>query len=257
MIRRALNIIFSVIILGGAIFLVSFAGIEHRQLHYRSFSLSIENPQEQPLVMEEELYDTLNVRFGKIEGQHLDAIPVYEMEQFLTSHPYIQRTNVYTTLNGDMVATVEVRVPLVRVITSFDENFLIDTAGVVMPLSRRHPIRLPVATGSIDIRIDTIPANVKHLKPGTPVRDIYELSLLIYRDEFLNALTGQVFINEDGEMELIPKIGRQVILVGTSENLKDKMIKLREFYLQVMKYKGWDIYQTINLTFDNQVVCSK
>jgi cell division protein FtsQ len=257
MIKRILYIILTVITLGGAIFLASFAGVEHRQLVYRSFSLSIDNPHEQTLITEEELLDTLHLKFGDIKGKALDDVPIFDIEQFLNTNPYVHRTNVYTTLNGDMVASVTVRMPMLRVINSFDESYIIDTAGVVMPLSAKHPVRLLVATGDINARPDTIASGVHHYKKGHALRDVYELSGLIYKDEFLDALIGQVYINEDGEMELIPKIGEQTILAGTSENAEAKMVKLKEFYLQVMKYAGWDTYQTINLTFDNQVVCSK
>jgi cell division protein FtsQ len=58
-------------------------------------------------------------------------------------------------------------------------------------------------------------------------------------------------------MELVPRLGEQIILFGTGEDASEKLEKLKAFYLQVVKQAGWDTYKTINLKFDNQVVCSK
>ena len=257
MIKKILSIILTAIILGGSVFLASFAGKEHRRTVYRAFSLSIDNPQEQPLVTEEELLDTLSQRFGTFEGRNLDAVPLYEIEQFLVSNPYVERTNLYATLTGDMVASVITRVPMARIINIRNESCLVDTAGVAMPLSPSHPVRVIVASGHIEARFDTLRASLAEMERGNILREVYDVTRWVSRDRFLEAFIGQVYVNEKQEMELMPRIGDQTILLGTGENAQEKLVRLREFYLQVVRYTGWDKYDTINLTFDNQVVCTK
>ena len=47
------------------------------------------------------------------------------------------------------------------------------------------------------------------------LRQIYPVALLISRDEFLKSFIDQIYVNENKEMELVPKIGSQEIIFGT------------------------------------------
>lgn len=260
MIRKTIYITLTMIILGGAIYLATYAGIEHRQSKYHAFSLRIANPQDSPLVTEEELLDTLAARFGPIEGNDLNSVSLFDLELFLSSLPYVFSANVFSSLDGGLSATVVTRVPLIRVFNLHGETFILDTAGVFMPVSPKHPVRLPVASGEIETHYIYRPGrqmNIHQLEEGSVIRQIYQVATLMEKNEFIQALVGQVYVNEESEIEFIPKIGRQVILFGTSEKAAEKMEKLTALYTQVMVNTGWDTYKTINLTFDNQVVCTK
>jgi cell division protein FtsQ len=58
-------------------------------------------------------------------------------------------------------------------------------------------------------------------------------------------------------MELVPKIGKQLIIFGDAADAREKLENLATFYRKVMSQKDWDLYKTINLKYKNQVVCSK
>ena len=250
----------TIILIGGSVYLASYAGIEHRYLRYRSFQLRVINPLEHPLVTEEELKDTLLALFGDFEGKDLNSVPLFDIEQFLNTNPYVFKTNVYSTLNGEISVSVLTRIPMLRVINIYSESAIIDTSGVMMPVSQDHPVRLTVATGNIEehfLQGIARNLNVRSLQQGAMLRELFEITCSISKDKFLDALIGQIYVNSDQEIELIPKIGEQVILFGSSEDICKKLEKLKAFYLEVMKHEGWDVYKKINLTFENQVVCSK
>jgi cell division protein FtsQ len=260
MIKKIIYITLTVLILGGSLYLAATAGMQQRHVRYQLFNLKISNPQINPLITEEEINDTLISKFGKIEGQSIESVPIFEIEQFLRSIPYISSTNVYSTLNGSMSATVTTRVPVLRVFNSADESFLIDTAGVAMPVSKKHPLRLLVASGNITEPFRHMKgqkAMVSTLREGSVIKGLYEVAMLITADDFLDAFIAQIYVNEKNEMELVPRLGEQVIIFGTVEDAALKLEKLKAFYLQVVRQAGWDTYKTINLKFDNQVVCSK
>ncbi|RLD54531.1 MAG: cell division protein FtsQ, partial [Bacteroidetes bacterium] len=83
------------------------------------------------------------------------------------------------------------------------------------------------------------------------------LAFYINDDEFLKAQIEQIYVTESKEFELIPKVGRQLILFGGIENMEKKFNNLIAFYKKGMKNNGWTKYKTINLKFENQVVCAK
>jgi cell division protein FtsQ len=53
---------------------------------------------------------------------------------------------------------------------------------------------------------------------------------------------------------LIPRVGKHSIVIGSPENLAEKMENLRIFYIKALKNLGWDKYSVINLKYKNQIV---
>ena len=55
----------------------------------------------------------------------------------------------------------------------------------------------------------------------------------------------------------LPLIGDQKIVLGSARKIEDKLHRLKIFYQQGMPYAGWNLYETINLKYNGQVVCRK
>ena len=67
----------------------------------------------------------------------------------------------------------------------------------------------------------------------------------------------QLHINENKEVELIPRVGNHVILLGGEEEMEEKFEKLLLFYQKGIQQTGWNKYSIINLKYKNQLVCVK
>ncbi len=59
------------------------------------------------------------------------------------------------------------------------------------------------------------------------------------------------------EVELTPRSGGYRILFGRLEEVERKFDKLLRFYRNGLSTLGWDTYRTIDIRYDNQVVCKK
>ena len=59
------------------------------------------------------------------------------------------------------------------------------------------------------------------------------------------------------EIELIPRVGDHVVLLGWLDGYERKLDKLLAFYRKAMPKEGWDKRNYINIKYDGQVVCSK
>jgi cell division protein FtsQ len=109
-----------------------------------------------------------------------------------------------------------------------------------------------VATGNIPPYSPDFLKRKKYL-----LKDIFDLGTKIAANDFLNPLVEQVFVNKEGEMILVPKVGNQKILIGNIENIEDKLYRLEQFYKKALPFEGWDKYSLINLKFKNQIICKK
>jgi cell division protein FtsQ len=61
-------------------------------------------------------------------------------------------------------------------------------------------------------------------------------------------------VNQDHEIELIPRVGNNRILLGNADDLEAKFHNLMVFYKQAIPQVGWDRYKIINIKYANQVV---
>ncbi|MFA9220594.1 MAG: hypothetical protein ACEQSL_05355, partial [Sediminibacterium sp.] len=69
--------------------------------------------------------------------------------------------------------------------------------------------------------------------------------------------TEHVHLTSMGTIEVIPRIGRQVIEYGSIYNLEMKTKMLFQFYRSQVYITDLEKYSRINLNFENQVICEK
>jgi cell division protein FtsQ len=85
-------------------------------------------------------------------------------------------------------------------------------------------------------------------------RKVYELARTVYDDKFLNALIEQIYVESNGKVILVPKLGRQKILFGDIASVDHKFEKLKAFYKTGMPNSGWNRFKYLNLEWKDQVV---
>ena len=83
----------------------------------------------------------------------------------------------------------------------------------------------------------------------------------IEEDSFWRAEIVQIVASTmssgDVRLELIPRTGRHIVQFGTLDEAEAKLDKLLAFYNQGLKNIGWDVYRTISVEYEGQVVCTK
>ena len=118
----------------------------------------------------------------------------------------------------------------------------VDEDGKIMPLSRKYTSRVVVATGNISRKF--------------ACNGLYPFIMTLRNDEFWDALVEQI-VEKGNEVVLIPKVGNFRIVLGTLDDMNEKLENLRLFLREGIVLKGWNVYKEINLKFKNQIVCVK
>jgi cell division protein FtsQ len=258
--KKLLHISIMALLAAGLVFVLAFTDVEHNNKSYRNFRTEILNPSEKAMITLEEIDRLVAGKFGKIEGTPVRNINLYELENTVRANPYISKCEVFKTIDGNLEMKVSVREPLVRIINEEDGQFYLDKYGYAMPVSHAHPSHVIIASGNITdhyVALDKSERSLRSFPDSSVLQQIYPVAWFIARDEFLSSFIDQIFINDHKEIELVPKIGSQIILIGNAENVKEKLENLRTFYLKVMSQMDWNVYKTINIKYKNQVVCSK
>ena len=253
-------------VLLGALFLASLGFTESRRgtMLCSEIEIRVDDSLGNSFVQESDIRQLIEDRFGKLVGKPVGSINISLLEKIIDGNPFVLKAQVFSTVDGKLAVEVKQRTPIVRVINTFNESFYIDESGVLMPLSEKFSAHVPVANGNIfnretEQRIRTITEKETNDTSFSPtlLEKIFMVSDYVRKHEFWNAQIEQVYVNEGGELELIPRVGHQTILFGDEKEMDEKFSKLYTFYKEGLSKTGWNQYKTINLTFKDQVVCSK
>lgn len=172
----------------------------------------------------------------------MSEINTDKIEDALLTNEMIARVEAYKTPSGIIKLEVEQKMPILRVIGSRG-NFYVDNKGTIMPVSNRYVAHVPVASGFVEKEL--------------AVTELYKFALFLQEDKFWNAQVEQIYVNPDGEIELIPRVGNHRIILGMFDGYKEKLDNLQLFYDKVIPKMGWEKYSIINLKYKNQIVCTK
>ena len=240
-----------VICLSGVIVLMSFIDIKKKEVKCTDVKILI--PGADNFIEREEIDAILKQSQGNLIGKLLADINTHEMENAIKANPYIAFAKVYADMDGVINIQIKQRQPVLRIINAGGQDYYIDRDGLKMPMSPNFTANVLVATGDIlegfGGRIDTL---------ITPlVADLYKTALFLKQDTLWDAQIEQIFVNSKSDIELIPRVGNQRIIVGNADSLAVKMGNLLAFYKQAMPQVGWDAYKTINVKYINQIVCEK
>ena len=90
--------------------------------------------------------------------------------------------------------------------------------------------------------------------------DIYWISNYVCNDPLFQSLIGQIQVEKNGDLLLIPLVGDHVINFGSANSKSEvgkKFEKLKVFYKEAIPYEGWRKYEEISLKYEGQIVCKK
>lgn len=198
----------------------------------------------------------------ELEGTPVGSLETTRIESVLKRNPYVRDAQVFVTGDGVLHLEVWQRNPVLKVINLQQQLFQIDDRGIEMPDNPGYRSRLRVASGHIPYRplygrdVEAIPDSLER----SVLKTLFHINRYLDEDPLWNALFEQIYVTASGEIELIPKVGGQLVRLGRvsdQEDLADKMFRLKLFYREGMSQEGWQKYSTLNLKYKNQLVATR
>lgn len=243
-------------IAGGLVLVLAFAGAAHsffQNMPIRSVKATIIADADNGFMIEEDVVETLEGAFGsELTGYPLNGVAIAQLEDSLNRHLMVKNAEVYKTFAGDLVAQVEMRKPMVRLINNSGYNIYVDVEGRKFPPSNRHAARVMLVRGNFDENL--LPADTFGC---SSIPEAFPLFRYIQKDTFWNAQISEVEIAQTGEITLYPQVGSTVIEFGLPERIEEKFRNLRLFYEQGANVMGWNTYRKVSVKYRGQVVATR
>jgi cell division protein FtsQ len=220
----------------------------------------IRDSLERRFITASDIRDLIRLEYPKVAGIPLADLDAAAMEASLSSLPVIKSLQVYKRVDGRLVIELVQRTPIIRVEDRDHGLYYLDGEGHVIPAEAGYSPHILTVNGEIDgsFRKQKNVLETGRDDPGADIMaDVMALAGFITDDPFWNAQIVQVYVNRDGEFELVPRVGAQIIHFGDGSRLREKFFKLETLYREGFRQKGWNQYEIINLKYQNQVICTK
>jgi len=234
--------------LGGLAVLMGFIEIKKSEVVCRDVKIYI--PGNQYFIDRDEVDNILQIHMHALIGRRMENINLHDLESKLKGNPFIAYAKVYADMDGVINVEISQRQPILRIINRFDQDFYVDQHGLKIPLSKNFTARVLVANGFIDElfanQIDTLHTAM--------AMELFKTADYIRKDSLWDAQIAQIYVNKDHEIELIPRVGNNRILLGNADSLDTKFHNLQVFYKKALPMVGWDTYKMLNVKYANQVI---
>ncbi len=260
MIQKIATYTFWILFLMGTLGLLGFVGKQSAEDVCLGFDVNIAHRNDNRFIDEQDVAKLLANLGYEVRGQRLRDIDLGQIEARLEQNPSVSNAEVYATIDCELKIEIAERMPIARIINSGGSGFYLDRTGNLMPLSSKYTARVMVVNGHVEIPYAAIQSGIESeyvLAKKQWLDDLYQLVSTIHGDPFWKAQIAQLYIDERQEIVLIPKVGNHRILFGDAKDIEPKLDKLMTLYKKGFSKTGWNDYKTINLKFQNQVVCSK
>lgn len=259
--NKLLQILLWILSIVAIILVLSFANKQKNYMQLATPIIEIDYNSENRFIDESDVLKEI-IHQPNDSDNYVYKFDVTSIEQRLKNNFAIKDAEVYKTVDGKIVAWVKQNRPIARVINQKGESYYIDEDGWLMPLSDKYTSRVLVINGQLKSLYNqyykrNLLAMEDSINERTVLDEMYQLALLIDKSEFWKAQIEQIYVNKELEIELIPKVGNHIIVLGKPEFMEEKLNKLYFFYREGLSKTGWNEYSEINLSYKNQIVCKK
>ncbi len=243
MIRKVLTIVSAVLLAVYAVIAVVFFTDRHEDtLMCQGVELVVRDSLDYSLINRDMIIDYLDREHMNPENRKLEEVDVEKMEEVLSEFPLVENAECFITAGNKVKIEIVSKVPLVRVRNNRGQDFYVDSHGNVISHSGMA-VHVPVATGNISKEYAS--------------DQLLKLVRIIGASDFWNAQVEQINIAESGEIQLVPRVGNCLLILGNNEKTEEKLDRLMSFYRNGLEKIGWNKYASISVAFDNQVVCKR
>jgi cell division protein FtsQ len=204
-------------------------------------TIEIDAPVEKQLVTERLINNQINKWYvGGLLGVSQANLSLPTIENRIQQMPSVKKAEVSFDLRGELLIQIQQRMPVMRVIPTYGTSYYVAKDFTQIPVSATEVARVPIVNGNLT---------------KSMIKKVYTLSTYVQENEFMEALTEQIFVDNNNDLIIIPKIKNQRIVIGDTTLIPEKFDKLALFYQEGLNHIGWGKYQTINLKYKNQIVC--
>ncbi len=206
----------------------------------------IDNSHKAKFVTASSIERSLQAKALYPKGKKMTEISCRQIEEFLMLNHFIERVECYKSSTGRLCLSITQRTPSMYVLPTNESGYFVDRNGRTIN-NTNYATNLVTATGDIDLNYATT--------------QLVHFANFIQDNPFWDNQIEQIHISMDKDgkrsVELVPRVGEHIIHMGSLDDYEKKLRRLKIFYEKAISTVGWNKYKSINIQYDNQIICTK
>ena len=194
------------------------------------------------LITQNGLQDIVKRSFPSLIGTRLSEVDYDEIEKTLEEMPVVSRCEAYPSEGGTVHVEIKQRQPVMRVFTS-DGSYYMDAEGFKITATSEMKTHTVIVNGYVNSMLN--------------IDDLVRLCNSISSDKFWKAMIEQVYVTQEHEFVLVPRIGDHIVEFGSADGMSRKFADLKTLYQKGWSKDEWNVYKKVNMKFKGQIVCTK
>lgn len=195
----------------------------------------------EPFMGEEDVRLEMERKGLNLKGLLLDSIDVGAVERTLRQNPLFSDVEVYITpRTARMKVEVKQKEALFLVNDHRGRTYYVSSDRGTIPMNPRYTIYVPIVTGTIT--------------EEQAKTEIYDLVTLIKQDDYFRNYFGQIHLDPQEGLILVPRVGSTPVYLGKSRDYARMLHKYKVFTQEVFPRTGDKAYSYIKLAYGDQVV---
>lgn len=202
---------------------------------------------------QQEIAKLIQDNFGNIVGAPLKDIEAEKIEKSLQELPYVAKASLFTDMNGLVQVNVQQREVILRVINGQGKQYYVDTQGKKIPVTLKYVPHVLIANGNIRESykqpLDTIESDL--------LKDLVKIVEFVKGNSLWENQIVQMYVNDEQDIELIPRVGKEILLIGNADSLQQKLDRLEVYYKNILPKVGTEAYEKVNVKYGGQIICER
>ena len=241
-VRHIINISFAVL-LTAALLASYMLGASHRKpITCKGLSICIPDSAANQFIRPDEVRKILDSEYSGYIGLPIDEIDLTKIESILDGKSAIYKSEAYATKDSMLNVTITQRKPIVR-FQKGSKGFYADETGYLFPLQSTYASHVQVVDGAIPLNneewLERMIRLVRHIDDSK-----------VWKDKIV-----QITVEEDGNLTLVPRDGKEKFIFGHPTDIESKFKKMELYYKAIKPSKTDKDYRWVDIRFDGQIVC--
>jgi cell division protein FtsQ len=256
--RRIISWGMTLLLLSALVVMLSFGMRRQQERKVSDVKINIRYSGAEPLISIGLLRSRINAGFGQLTGLPVNMIDVEAIQKELESISAVKSAGVQVRPDGSVEIRVIQRKPLIQVLNQAQSHYYIADDGTLIWQVSSTPASLPIISGYVvegiaESRLNGLRCDT--LKTNHVLRQAYAFGRAFEANTFMQSITEQVFLNDEGYYELVPLLGPPLILLGKADNIEIKFRNIEAFFKNTYGHIDWNKYSMMDARYDNQVIC--
>lgn len=222
---------------------MSFVNSEYHKTVCIGIDADVKNNNKSILITDKNLERIVMRNYPLIKGTLLDSLHLTEMEARIEQIAAVKQCEMYTTPGGILHVDVWQREPIMRVFGNDGRSYYMDDDLQRIPANFEMRTHVVIVNGAVSQLADT--------------NGLVEMCKYIRDNDFWKATVEQIYINNNLDFILVPRVGNHIIEFGTSDKLEKKFELLHKLYTEEFDKHEWNLYKKISVKFKGQIICTK